>query len=1343
MKRLVAIFILSLFSINAYALSCNDVNGSYVYSPDGTYLGFFGNQFASDSISNNYGTYGSEYNSLSMNNSYGTYGNPYGSKSATNPYALASNVPILYKYGSAIAYITANTFTSGGVTLGALLACGSSASFAATSAPDPVPSAVTGFAASQGTSSSNVYLAWTSSSYATSYDIYNSTSSNGSLNFIGNTISTSATVQNVSAGTTYYYFVYPKNSSGTGSGVYTTGFAGSSPSALPSLTASDGTSTENVTLSWGAAAGADTYKIMVADTLEGSKTDLGFNSGTSATITGGAPGVQYFYFVYPYNSVCLDCVSGTGRYDTGYIAAPAVPNVAPVVSISGGNRNISDTDSAAGETVSFTATATDSDGSVASSSWLVAGEVVASGTSANLTLGDGSTTVTFRATDDDGESTSTSVTITVAAPVIPNVAPVVAIIGGNRSIVDTDGLTGETVSLSATATDADGELASTSWLIGDAEVATGTSANLALGDGSTTVTFRATDDDGDSTSTTVTITVAAPVVSNVAPVVAIIGGNRSIVDTDGLTGETVSLSATATDADGELASTSWLIGDAEVATGTSANLALGDGSTTVTFRATDDDGDSTSTTVTITVAAPVVSNVAPVVAIIGGNRSIVDTDGLTGETVSLSATATDADGELASTSWLIGDAEVATGTSANLALGDGSTTVTFRATDDDGDSTSTSVTITVVAPVVANGAPVVSISGGDRTVSLPGSILVSANAVDSDGTIEMIEWIVDKWPQSDGSLSEEVIKTDIFSNPYLSSSTKSSYVSFNWYGSSIELQITARATDSDGNSSSATVTVFVIAQDYSEPAPIVSIDGGDRTLIDDDENTIGIQLGLTATVKRSDGTNIGNVPFSSEWWVDDEKVSSGRAARLTFFPGATEVIFKSTSADGNSSSTSVVISVIQIRIAGGDRTIPDSDGATGETVPFSLSAPDSLSSLSNPRWRVENGSGTTTYETTVTPTNLPLLDGINVVSFRAEDGTGNTKKSPLVTITVSAPLVANVAPVVSISGGDRTVSDGDSNAGETVSLSASATDSDGSVSRTEWLVGGSVVATGTSANLSLSDGASTVTFRATDDDGDSTSTTVTITVAAPVVANVAPEVSINLAQAQIIDTDGVAGEVVSVTATATDSDGELASTSWLIGDEVVASGTSARLALSDGSTMVTFRATDEDGDSKSTSVTITVEAPVETEEEFVTEYNGISAPSFLSEEINTVSVFDMNKLKLRSCIRLTLGGEPYSLNGYERYDMNFNLLSLDDLTFKLVDFRPFNLNGSRNQFGETPDCSGQFELSSNVYKDIIAVPGTTEAGNLRYDYYDLVLDLIDMDSLLFRLRDISIIAGAD
>ncbi len=355
--------------------------------------------------------------------------------------------------------------------------------------------------------------------------------------------------------------------------------------------------------------------------------------------------------------------------------------------------------------------------------------------------------VTFRATDNDGDSSSTSVTITVVALVIPNVAPVVAIIGGNRSIVDTDGLTGETVSLSATATDADGELASTSWLIGGAEVASGTSANLTLGDGSTTVTFRATDDDGDSTGTSVTITVSAPVVANVAPVVTISGGDRTVSDSDASAGETVSLSASATDSDGSVSSTEWLVNGSVVATGTSANLSLSDGATEVTFRATDNDGDSSSTSVTITVVAPVIPNGAPVVSISGGNRSISDTDSAAGETVSFIATATDSDGSIASTTWLIGGEVVASGTSADLTLANGTNIVTFRATDDDGNSTSTSVTITVSAPVVANVAPVVTISGGDRTVSdsdasAGETVSLSASATDSDGSVSSTEWLV-------------------------------------------------------------------------------------------------------------------------------------------------------------------------------------------------------------------------------------------------------------------------------------------------------------------------------------------------------------------------------------------------------------------------------------------------------------------------------------------------------------------------------------------------------------------------------------------------------------------------
>ena len=101
---------------------------------------------------------------------------------------------------------------------------------------------------------------------------------------------------------------------------------------------------------------------------------------------------------------------------------------------------------------------------------------------------------------------------------------------------------------------------------------------------------------------------------------------------------------------------------------------------------------------------------------------------------------------------------------------------------------------------------------------------------------------------------------------------------------------------------------------------------------------------------------------------------------------------------------------------------------------------------------------------------------------------------------------------------------------------------DGVVSSQEWLIGGSVVATGTSVNLSLSDGANSVTFRATDNSGSSSSESVTITIAT---ANASPTVSITGGDRSVADTDGNAGETVSVSATAADSDGSVSSAEGL------------------------------------------------------------------------------------------------------------------------------------------------------------------------------------------------------
>lgn len=191
--------------------------------------------------------------------------------------------------------------------------------------------------------------------------------------------------------------------------------------------------------------------------------------------------------------------------------------IKPTPVIEGGNRSVADTDSQPGELVSFNGSAID-DGIVSTSSfeWLVNGMPQSNGVGiANPTffLADGPNQIELRVYDDDGGIGSTVVTVTVAAPgQTAQSPPNVTIAGGNRSIPDSDGESGEDVLLEGVATDADGTVATSSftWFVNDVliEPAMGqASPTIRLEDGENTVTLSVTDNDGLSASTTVTILV--------------------------------------------------------------------------------------------------------------------------------------------------------------------------------------------------------------------------------------------------------------------------------------------------------------------------------------------------------------------------------------------------------------------------------------------------------------------------------------------------------------------------------------------------------------------------------------------------------------------------------------------------------------------------------------------------------------------------------------------------------------------------------------------------------------------------------------------------------------------
>jgi len=199
------------------------------------------------------------------------------------------------------------------------------------------------------------------------------------------------------------------------------------------------------------------------------------------------------------------------------------PNQAPIVSINGGSRTVSDTDGAPGENVTFSATASDPEGEVLSYAWYgTDGETQLSTSPApTIALPDGVSFIRLIVTDESGESTLTEVTITVGDATVP-----VANAGGDRSVPDTDQEDGAIVTLDGSlSTDADGQIVSYRWsrIENDVETVLGTSSSptleIRLPNGENLIQLLVTDNAGLQASDTVTITVAdGPLITTLAEI---------------------------------------------------------------------------------------------------------------------------------------------------------------------------------------------------------------------------------------------------------------------------------------------------------------------------------------------------------------------------------------------------------------------------------------------------------------------------------------------------------------------------------------------------------------------------------------------------------------------------------------------------------------------------------------------------------------------------------------------------------------------------------------------------------------------------------------------------------
>jgi cytochrome c peroxidase len=219
--------------------------------------------------------------------------------------------------------------------------------------------------------------------------------------------------------------------------------------------------------------------------------------------------------------------------------------------------------------------------------------------------------------------------------------------------------------------------------------------------------------------------------------------------------------------------------------------------------------------------------------------------------------------------------------------------------------------------------------------------------------------------------------------------------------------------------------------------------------------------------------------------------------------------------------------------------------------------------------------------------------GTYSLTARATDSAGAVTTSAAVNITVNAP--GNVAPTVSITG---PAAGAVFTAPASVTITANAADSDGTVSRVEFFQGAVKLGEDLTAPYSfawsgVAAGTYSLTARATDSAGAATtSAAVNITVNAP--GNVAPTVSITGPAAGAVFT---APAAVTITANAADSDGTVSRVEFFqgavkLGEDLTAPYSFAWSGVSAGTYSLTARATDSAGAvTTSAAVSITVNAP--------------------------------------------------------------------------------------------------------------------------------------------------------
>ena len=754
----------------------------------------------------------------------------------------------------------------------------------------------------------------------------------------------------------------------------------------------------------------------------------------------------------------------------------------------------------------------------------------------------GSYSLTAQATDSKG-----AVTTSAAVPIIVNAPPTVSLTSPTAN--STFGAPA-TITLTATAADSDGSVAKVDFYQGSTLLGTATSSPYSVtwsnaAAGSYSLTAKATDNRGAvTTSTAVAVTVeTAPTVSLTAPA----------ANTVFTAPASVTLTASATAGKGTISKVDFYQGSTLLGTATKSPYSVTwsnapAGSYSLTAKATDSQGVATTST-----AVPIIVNAPPTVSL---TSPAANTTLGAPATITLTANAADSDGTVAKVDFYQGSTLLGTATSSPYSVtwsnaAAGSYSLTAKATDNRG-----AVTTSAAVPVTVETGPTVAIStpSANTVFTAPGNVTISATATASAGTIS---------------------KVDFYQGSTLIGTATSSPYSVTWSNAPAgSYSLTAKATDSQGvATTSAAVPIVVNAP------PTVSLTGPVANTVFNVSASITLSATATAstgTIAKVDfyqgGTLIGtatSAPYSVTW-------SNAAAGSYSLTAKATD--------NRGAVTTSTAIPVVVETGPAVAISSPASNATYGAPATITVTASATASSGTIAKVDFYQG-GTLIGTATSAPYSVTWSNaaaGNYSLTAKATDSQG------IATTSTAVPIIVDTPPSVSLT---SPVANTVFNVSASVTLSATATASTGTIAKVDFYQGGTLIGTATASPYSVTwsnaaAGSYSLTAKATDSQGIATTST-----AVPIIVDGPPVVSLT---SPAPNASFTAPGTITLTASASSTTGTISQVAFYQGGTLIGVRTASPYSLtwSDvpaGNYSLTAQATDNSGVSAtSAAVAITV-----------------------------------------------------------------------------------------------------------------------------------------------------------